>query len=31
MQDALHTLQSVFGYSRFRPPQDAIIQRLLAG
>jgi len=31
MQDALHTLQSVFGYSQFRPPQDAIIERLLAG
>ena len=28
---ALHTLQHVFGYSDFRPPQDAIIDTVLGG
>ncbi|MCW8918467.1 MAG: DNA helicase RecQ [Gammaproteobacteria bacterium] len=28
---ALHTLQSVFGYERFRPPQQAIVEHLIGG
>ena len=30
-RDPLHILQSVFGYPAFRPPQDRVIDTLLAG
>lgn len=28
---ALHVLKEVFGYDQFRPPQDAVIERVVAG